>query len=369
MPAADSAGRSGLHRIGETGFMAKRQKRVVLSLLGSAGLFLTQLASAAAPPLPPPSRGTPTASDQTQIAAFVQYYAQQMSAAAHRRAMVRARRKLLAPLLSKTNPPSAEFTYDFGTQVANDFTSLLSNKKTALNAAITIGSISDISMQAPLQAALTNANPAVRYWGAKGMGNIFSALMSIGPAYQQAVAAVQQALAVETDPLVAGEMSSVLLTQNPLPPGLANLIAKAVARGIAHYQDVVPTNLDILSSLTADLAEAAQHGATLTDAQKLAAMNTLTVLMSDTAQYLSAQLLDRKQMLSAFPVINNAATAMNAITGTTNFSLSGLNAQSNPAAVLLAVNAITGSQGQAGAVQKLFPKVPIPHRISALQAH
>ena len=369
MPAADSAGRSGLHRIGDTGFMVKRQKRVVLSLLGSAGLLLTQLASAAPPPLPPPSRGTPTASNQTEIAAYVQYYARQMSAAAHRRDMVRARRRLLAPLQSTTNPPSAEFTYDFGTQVANDFTSLLSNKKTALNAAITIGSISDISMQAPLQAALTNASPAVRYWGAKGMGNIFSALMSIGPAYQQAVAAVQQALAVEKDPLVAEEMSTVLLTQNPLPSGLSALIAKAIARSIAGYQDVVPTNLDITSGLAADLADAAQHGATLTDAQKLAAMNTLSVLMSDTAQYLSAKLLDRKQMLSAFNAISNASNAMNAITGTTNFSLSGLNAQSDPAAILLAVNAITGSQGQAGAVQKLFPKALIPHRISALQTH
>ena len=369
MPAADSAGRSALHRIGDTGFMVKRQKRVVLSLLGSAGLFLTQLASAAAPPLPPPSRGTPTASDQTEIAAFVQYYAQQMSSSVHRRDMVRARRRLLAPLLSTTNPPSAEFTYDFGTQVANDFTSLLSNTKTALNAAITVGSINDISMQAPLQAALTNASPAVRYWGAKGMGNISSALMSIGPAYQQAVAAVQQALAVEKDPLVAGEMSTVLLAQNPIPSGLSDLIAKAIARSIAGYQDVVPTNLDITSSLTADLTQAAQHGSTLTDPQKLAAMNTLSVLMSDTAQYLSAGLLDRKQTLSAFNAISNASAAMNAITGTTNFSLSGLNAQSNPAAILLAVNAITGSQGQAGAVQKLFPKALIPHRISALQTH
>jgi|GEM_PF-2158416 len=367
MPAADSAGRSGLHRIGETGIMVKRHKRVVLSLLGSAGLLITQLASAAAPPLPPPSRGTPSASDQTQIAAFVQYYAQQISAAPHRRDMVRARRHLLAPLQSTTNPPSAEFIYDFGTQVANDFASLLSNKKTALNAAITIGSIADISMQAPLQTALTNPNPAVRYWGAKGMGNIFAPLMSIGPAYQQAVTAVQQALAVETDPLVAEEMSNVLLTQNPLPAGLANLISKAIARSIAGYQDVVPGNLDISSGLAADLANAAQHGATLTDSQKVKAMSTLSELMSDTAQYLRAGLLDRKQKLSAFSAINNAANAMNAITGTTNFSLAGLNAQSDPAAILLAVNGITGAQGQPGAVQKLFPKIVIPHRISALQ--
>ncbi len=347
--------------------MVKRQKSLVLSLLGSAGLLLTQLAYGAAPPLPLPSRGTPTASDQAKIAAFVQYYAQQMSAAAHQSDMVRARRRLLAPLQSTTNPPSAEFTYDFGTQVANDFTSLLSNKKTALNAAITIGSIGDISMQAPLQTALTNANPAVRYWGAKGMGHIFTPLMSIGPAYQQAVAAVQQALAAESDPLVAEEMSKVLLTQNPLPTGLANLISNAIARGIVGYDDVVPNNLDITSGLAANLADAARRGSTLTDTQKAEAINTLSILMSDTAQYLSAGLLDRKQKLSAFSAINNAADAMNAITGTTNFSLTGLNAQSDPAAILLAVNGITGAQGQPGAVQKLFPKIVIPHRISALQ--
>lgn len=347
--------------------MMKRHKRVMFSLLGSAGLLLTQLASAAAPPLPPSSRGTPTASDQAEIAAFVQYYAQQMSAAAHRRDMVRARRHLLAPLVSKNHPPSAEFIYDFGTQVASDFTPLLANKHTALNAAITIGSIDDISMQAPLQTALTNASPAVRYWGAKGMGNIFAPLMSIGPAYQQAVAAVQQALSVETDPLVAEEMSSVLLTQNPPPAGLANLISRAIAHGISGYQDVVPSNLDIISGLAADLAEASRDGSTLTDVQKVKAMNTLSMLMSYTAQYLSANLIDRNQKLSAFDAISNAGSAMNAITGTTSFSLTGLTADSDPAAILLAVNGITGAQGQPGAVQKLFPKIVIPHRISALQ--
>ncbi len=162
-------------------------------------------------------------------------------------------------------------------------------------------------------------------------------------------------------------MSKVLLTQNPLPTGLANLISNAIARGIVGYDDVVPNNLDITSGLAANLADAARRGSTLTDTQKAEAINTLSILMSDTAQYLSAGLLDRKQKLSAFSAINNAADAMNAITGTTNFSLTGLNAQSDPAAILLAVNGITGAQGQPGAVQKLFPKIVIPHRISALQ--
>ncbi len=350
--------------------MVKRHHGVALSLLGLAGLCVTQLASAAAPSLPPPSRGTPTASDQTQIAAFVQYYSQQMSAAkAFSSAMVRARRHLLAPLLSTTNPPSAEFIYDFGTQVAADFIPLLSNKNTALNAAITIGSIHDISMQSALQTALTNPSPAVRYWGAAGMGNIFTQLIAIGPAYQQAVADMQQALAVETDPLAAKEMCDVLLTQNPLPADLASLTANALDRGISGYQDVVPANLDITSGLAADLAAAVTHGSTMTDAQKAKAMQIMAALMSYTAQYLSAGLLDRKQKLSAFSAISYAAETMNAISGTNNFSLNGLNAQSDPAAILLAVNGLTGSQGQAGAVQKLFPKTAIPPRISALQAH
>jgi hypothetical protein len=335
-----------------------------------AGLCVTQLASAAAPALPPPNRGTPSAADQTEIAAFVQYYAQQMSTAKpFSSAMVRARRHLLAPLASTTNPPSAEFTYDFGTQVATDFAPLLSNKNTALNAAITIGSIHDISTQSTLQTALTNSSPAVRYWGAAGLGQIFTQLMAIGPAYQQAVAAVRQALAVETDPLAAREMCDVLLTQNPLPAGLAHLTANALARGIAGYQDVVPANLDIISGLTDDLAKAAAHGSTMTDAQKAKAMNTLATLMSYSAQYLSAGLLNRNQKLSAFNAISYAANAMNTISGTTNFLLNGLNAQSDPAAILLAVNGMTGSQGQDGAVQKLFPKIAIPPRISALQAH
>ncbi|MGC9259017.1 MAG: hypothetical protein ACP5I8_02920 [Phycisphaerae bacterium] len=347
--------------------MSKQRHRVLFFLLGATGLFLTQLA-AAAPALPPSSRGTPSASDETTIAAFVNYYAHQMSSAVDSRAMVRARRRLLKPLESTTSPPSAEFIYDFGTQVNNDFAPLLAHKKTALNAAITIGSIPDISMQAALQTALNNPNPAVRYWGAKGLGNIFNQLLAIGPAYQQAIESVQQALAVEADPLAAEEMCAVLLTQNPVPPGTANLTARALARAIAGYQDVVPDNLDIAGKLAADLAVAAQ-GATLTAAQKANAMHTLSLLMSDTAQYLNAGLLDPKQKFSAFSAMTSAAAAMNAVTGTTNFSLSGVNAQSSPAAILLQVNGITGSQSQAGSVQKLFPTAAIPPRISALQGH
>ena len=349
--------------------MNNRNNRVLLSLLAAAGLFVTQLAFADAPALPPTSRGSPTAADQSQISAFVQYYAQQMSAAVNSHAMVRARRHLLAPLQSKTSVPSAEFLYDFGTQVATDFTPLLSDKKTALNAIITVGSIADISMQAPLQVGLTNPSPAVRYWAAKGLGNISTQLMSIGPAYQQAITALQQAMAVETDPLVAAEMCQVLLAQNPIPSNLAQLTATALKRGISNYMNVVPSNLDIVSHLTSDLTAAVQHSAPLTAAQKVQAVNTLALLMSYSAQYWSAGLLDRNERLSAFSAISHAADAINAILGTTKVSLSGLNSESNPAAVLLAVNGITGSQGQLGLIQKLFPTVKIPGRITAVLSH
>ena len=347
--------------------MNKQRHKVLFSLLGVTGLFLTQWVTAA--PALPSSRGTPSASDETEMAAFVRYYARQMTAATDSDAMVRARLRLLKPLKSSTNPPSAEFIYDFGTRVNIDFTPLLAKPKTALNAAITIGSIPDISMQAALQTALQNPNPAVRYWGAKGLGNIFNQLLAIGPAYQQSIEAVQQAVAVEPDPLVAEEMCAVLLTQNPVPPGTANLATQALARAIAGYQDVVPDNLAIAGSLAADLAVAVSHGAALTAAQKNDAMHTTSQLMSYTAQYLKAGLLDSKQQVSAFSTMAKAAAAMNAVTGTTNFSLSGLNAQSDPSLILLRVNGITGAQGQAGLVQKLFPKVAIPPRISALLPH
>ena len=56
-------------------------------------------------------------------------------------------------------------------------------------------------------------------------------------------------------------------------------------------------------------------------------------------------------------------TALNALTGTTDFTISGLSSSSNKAATLLSVNELTGSQGQPGAIQKMFPKTPIPPRI------
>jgi hypothetical protein len=57
------------------------------------------------------------------------------------------------------------------------------------------------------------------------------------------------------------------------------------------------------------------------------------------------------------------ADALNALTGTTDFTLSGLSSDSNRDATLLAVNELTGSQGQTGTIQKLLPKVPIPPRV------
>jgi hypothetical protein len=54
--------------------------------------------------------------------------------------------------------------------------------------------------------------------------------------------------------------------------------------------------------------------------------------------------------------------ALNALTGTRNFTIAGLSSASNKAATLLAVNELTGSQGQPGVIQKMFPKVPIPAR-------
>lgn len=328
-------------------------------ILGTSGL-----AFGAAPPMPNPAAPTYTAADTTAMTAYVNYYVAQLSQATTTRAMVRARHRILKPLQEKSVTASVMFLSDYGSVVTTELTPLLAHKNLALNAIITLANIKDLSTQPALQQGLESPIPAVRYWSARGLIGIEPELAQIGPSEQSAVTQLKTALSTETDPVAALEMCQSLQSMTPEPLDTAPLIVAVLGRVTQPYPKAPPQNLDIAAQLATSLTQLVKAGAVLTPDQKLAAMTTLADLCSYAAQYWQAGLLGYPQKLAAPEAINACSTAMNAVSGSSSFAVPTLTTTSSATESLLKVNALTGSQSQAGVLQKLFPKAPIPVRIA-----
>src|SRR5271170_3665527 len=197
-----------------------------------AGLALVLLAGPAsiradAPPLPDPTATDMGAGEQSQITAYVAYFADQIQSAADDKTQQSILRdQMLKPLNSipSGTPISALFAYDFGSQVADKFGPLLNNPKTALNVTIIAAQVNNMSTESLFETALTNSSAAVRYWAAKGMGGVLPALAQIGPSYQQAVAALQKAAQTEQDTMAAAQIALALSQATSTDPGTAEAI-------------------------------------------------------------------------------------------------------------------------------------------------
>ena len=327
-------------------------------------LGTTGLAFGAAPPMPNPVAATYTAADTTAMTAYVDYYAAQLRQATTTRAMVHARHGILKPLQQKSLTPSVMFLSDYGSVVTTELTPLLAHKNLALNTIITLANINDLSTQPALQQGLESPVPAVRYWAARGLIGIEPELAQIGPSEQSAVTQLKTALSTETDPVAALEICQCLQSMTPEPLDTAPLIVAVIGRVTHPYPKAPPQNLDLAARLVSSLTQVLKAGAVLTPDEKLTAMTTLADLGSYAAQYWQAGLLGYPQKLAAPETVNACAAAMNAVSGTTSFSIPPLTSTSSATDTLLKVNALTGSQSQAGILQKLFPKAPIPIRIA-----
>ncbi len=327
-------------------------------------LATTGLAHAAAPAMPNPVATSYTSADKAAMKQYVVYYADRIEQSTSSKAMVHARRAILKPLRQKAITPSITFLDDYGTVVTSVLTPLLAHKNLALNTIITLAKIKDLSTQPALQQGLESPIAAVRFWAARGLIGIEPELAQIGPAQHSAINRLKTALASETDPVVALEICKSIQAASPLPLDAAPLVADAIARVIAPYAKAPPHNLDVAAELATSLTTFVKAGAVLTPDEKLKAMVTLADLTSYAAQYWQAGLLGYPQKLAAPEAVNACSTAMNALSNSTDFSIPTLTGTSSATETLLKVNGLTGSQKQAGVLQKMFPKAPIPVRIA-----
>lgn len=330
---------------------------VVAVALASCGM-----AYASAPPIPASTDSALTSVQKGELKAYVQYWFNRISATKSYRIMAHAANELLKPLKGPGEQPSAIFSYDYGTIVSRTLRPLLTDPERDLVAAVVLGRVGDLSTQSSLQLALQSKNAGVRYWGAVGLIKILPQLQSIPPAYQEAEDKLVAALQVEQSPLVAAKLVIALAEFSPLPSGVISSLVHILAAEAKLFSLRPPLTVaqagELSQSLTA-LLEAQAHP---TLAEKTQTATYLTQLLSFTCQYWAANELDRNQRQFAPAAMLDFTNALNALTGTRNFTIAGLSSASNKAATLLAVNELTGSQGQPGVIQKMFPKVPIPAR-------
>ncbi len=331
---------------------------VASSVACSAGAW------ASAPPIPSSTLSSLSSADKTQLKAYVQYWMARLQTTKSPTTMLHAANRILKPLKNAAEPASAVFSYDYGSIINNAMSPLLSHPKKALVAAVTLGRVNDLSTQSSLETALESSNPAVRYWGAVGLLRILPQLESIPPAYQEAQNHLTRALKVETSPLVAAKLADALSQFTPVGPGAFSNVTRCLGVQAKLFHLRPPTTVAQAGMLADSLVAVINAQAHPTAKEKVVAASALTDLLSLTCQYWAAKKLGRTQSKMAASAMTKFANALNIVTGTTDFTIGGLSDTSNADATLLTVNELTGSQGQAGTIQKIFPGVPIPPRIA-----
>ncbi len=321
------------------------------------------MAIASAPPIPVPTDSSLTPAQKGELRAYVTYWFTHLKATKSHSEMVHAANRLLKPLKTPGQQPSAVFSYDYGSIVSRELRPLLTDPRRNLIVAVVLGRVGDLSVQGSLEMALQSKNAGVRYWGAEGLIRILPQLQSIPPAYQEAQTKLVAALKVEKSLLVAAKLAAALAQFSPLPSGVFSSLNGVLATQSKLFAMRPPSTVAQAGELARSLVAVINAHAQPTLAEKAAAAKYLTQLLSYTCQYWALKRLDRTQRQLAPSAMVDFTNALNALTGTTDFTISGLSSSSNKAATLLAVNELTGSQGQAGAIQKIFPKTPIPPRI------
>jgi hypothetical protein len=318
---------------------------------------------ASAPPIPPANDASLTSAQSGQLKAYVQYWCNRLKATKSHAEMVHAANRLLRPLKTPAHQPSAVFSYDYGNIISHALRPMLNDPKRQLVAAVVLGRVNDLSTQSSLEMALKSDNAGVRYWGAVGLTRILPQLQSIPPAYQEAEDKLVTALKVEKSPLVAAKIASALAQFSPVPAGVFSSLDKVLGAQASLFAQRPPSTVAQAGALAQAMMEVLDAHVQPSPAEKTSAATHLTQLLSFTCQYWALKRLDRTQSELAPSAMTNFCNALNALTGTTVFTISGLSSSSNKAATLLAVNELTGSQGQSGTIQKIFPKTPIPPRV------
>ncbi len=332
---------------------------VLLAMLGTLWLPVAVLA---APPLPASTVSPITGGDRLKIKTFVQYECNRLAAVTNLRRAVRIRRALTAPVAASANA-SAEFRYRYAHTVGVQCAKLLTNKNAALNAIIVIADMRDISVETALENGLSNHNPAVRYWAAKGLGEILNTLSVIRAAFHRAIAKLGAALKAETDPIVRQRIEDTLVEPRNPPRQAASLLIGALATTAKGFAASPPHDLESVVSGITDVNKLLKKNVTLNAVQTRAAVSAVSRLISFSAQWYDTRQIPLDEKPFVPQVMAAAGVLLDRLGKTTDFSGLKTGPKPDPVSLLLKVNNVTGSPGAPGEIQKVFPGVKSPPRI------
>ena len=265
--------------------------------------------------------------------------------------------------------PTAQNAYAVAVCQAIENQKLLESKNadTQAIAVITVVELNALNTDGFLIRALTNANPAVRYWAAKGLGQIMDRLRRAA-ASGAAVKALQGQLKVETSGIVKAQILNAIALSGDFKEVLAaakrleaDMKAKAPDAGTI---DAARTAVDALDFFIED---ADSKGTPLPKADCLDAATVTTHLASYAAQG-NHNLNDKKVLPpgnqdAARYLAESGVKLLNAV-GKTKISLPAAKSTDGPDELLLEVNSVMGSKSIGdGEIQKTLPEVTIPETI------
>ena len=260
---------------------------------------------------------------------------------------------------------------NYGAKVATLLAPLLvnaTNGDAQLNAAIAIAELHTLSTDSALEGMLKNANPAVRYWGAKGLAGIVPELQNVGgAAITNAVGALVAALKTEKSGIVGsadhgkplGKTNDVKTVQQGVDILASQIAAKsmdtetldAAAIGLAQLDAAIRVSANGMGK--ADVSSAAKSvawTASFVAQQQVALSEKLSADQSDLPDGYAA---------STENVVTMAIRALNDMSGRGTFKAPS--GDESPDALQLMVDGLTGTPttGQ-GELQKVMPDVPVP---------
>ncbi|MGN6367584.1 MAG: hypothetical protein ACTHN5_04920 [Phycisphaerae bacterium] len=241
------------------------------------------------------------------------------------------------------------------------------NPDAQLNGAILISEARALSADAALEnIMISNPNPAIRYWGAKGLEGILPELMKVGgAAVTRALTALNNTIAHETSGVVKQEIIRALGAAGDVGAlqTAADALADQLQSGPADHETI-----GAAGTAMSQLDPLIKKGATV-DKTKLA--TSAARIASFAAQQLQAMEARQGESGGDVPTnysdsvrdaVTSAIAVLNDLAGSKAFTAPGKDADSNE--IQFNVNAITGSASSGpGSLQKVIPGVPVPPAI------
>ena len=306
----------------------------------------------------------PWTADAAAINDYMKIKAKRLAAAASSEDAVALRTEVLANLQPTTvniGSPSAGFLQSFTNAEVAEFGPLVNSTSstTALNAVILLAETKHINTDAALLSALSNPNPAIRYWAARGLYNVLPGLKDLKQARDRAIAGLITAAQSEKSALVQAEIVRSLSGS-----GDAKAVGPVVAvmdKLAAGFRGKAPTPGDLLAATTA--LQSAKELAAATAFKKpddLLAVQAAAGMMYFAGAALTNQYADREEAgaLNARTQLVELSTAacglINKIAGkdVVIFSASRGNKMSE---VLESIQKVTGGTVDKGTLTNLFP--------------